>query len=300
VVPPNPDLPKTLREVVIDGNAETRGVTDAALYLEGYYEVQIGDARLPREGAVPIWRHVSEGGARTWPEELSVELPADGLTLLVAWLDLNGNERLDTGDRVGKPVDPLPLGASAGSADPVAFRIDRIYVSLSSPGPAGATQPAFGGTSYSFEIVAATEDVKAVTESGFILIGFAPDALNDRGFPKRGQQPIFQWKQAPRARTWPLTVQAEVPGGLPMWLFAVVDVDADGALSPGDHVAIPSAAFEPPAAGTAVVMTVDQTLPSKNPGGPDGNGDGGPDGPGPGGPGGGPGGPSDQPGGCGG
>jgi len=126
--------------VTIDGNATTRKVTEGALCIEGYYKVQLGKSSgLPRSTAVPTFRWVappSDGSdttedlPRSWPhKEERVALPLDGRSHLVAWVDIDGNGVLSTGDRVSPPIEPL----ESSPEGTVEFRIDRIFVDPTAP-----------------------------------------------------------------------------------------------------------------------------------------------------------------------
>lgn len=270
VIPVNPNLSLAPRAVVIDGNAETRAVASATLFLDGYYDVQLSEVGLPHQGAVPTWRWSSDGADRTWPDARTLDLPADGATWIVGWLDLNGDKRLKSGDRIGKAVGPLPPADAATSEGSIAVRIDRTHVSLDGPAAVPAQAPVSLGTEYVFEVAAGTDEAAAVADAGFILLGFRPEGVNPIGFPTRGERPRFEWKQAPGPLTWPLRLNVEVPDGEPLWLFAVVDVNGDGALGPGDHVGPATAAFTPPTDGAPVALTIDRLMPGGDPegGGP--------------------------------
>ncbi|MEE2828602.1 MAG: hypothetical protein VX498_05410 [Myxococcota bacterium] len=115
--------------VTIDGNAVTRKITEGALSVEGYYKVQLSSANLPRASAVPTFRWSDDGLDRSWPEEFELVLPKDGSSYLVAWLDLDRNGELSTGDRISRPLDPL----EAVPAEGLAIRVDRIFVDPTAP-----------------------------------------------------------------------------------------------------------------------------------------------------------------------
>ena len=129
----------------IDGNAVTRNVTAAQLIVSGYYKVQLSEANLPRSSAIPSFQWVEPSLERSWPQTVTVDVPLDGRSHLVAWLDLDENGELSVGDRVSRPLEPL----EANAASPIALRIDRIFVDPSaerSRQPAGPSRtPAQAG-----------------------------------------------------------------------------------------------------------------------------------------------------------
>ena len=108
----------------IDGNAVTRKVANAQLVVSGYYKVQLSEANLPRSSATPTFQWVEAGAARSWPQKVSLDVPSDERSYLVAWLDLDESGSLSVGDRVSRPLEPL----TSESVSPVAVRIDRIFV----------------------------------------------------------------------------------------------------------------------------------------------------------------------------
>ena len=395
------DVPKVPRTVVVDGNAETRKVTSAPLYIEGYAASSIDEAAgLPYRRSVPVFRWSAESDALTWPAEVPVSVPADGSTHLVAWIDLNANARLDDGDRCGKAYDPLPEGAPETSDEKIDLRVDRVFVGLDAPPPAGGAvaggpgEPApggfagdgapggytgggtpggytggggtaggytggvgtpggytgggtpggytggggtpggytgggtpggyagggtpggapggytggqagggtgapgggppvmlTGGVTYTIVIEAASPEAQAIKKAGLLLLSFPGANLNEIGFPIEGSRPNFEWKQGKSKLNWPVTVQVQLPASDDLWLFAIVDINSDGFLGPGDPLAVPVGPFVPPAdPSQPVVLKVDRDLPSKprdgrgsggdglaGPGGP-GDGQGGPDG----------------------
>ena len=138
-----PDRVAVVRTLVVDGNAATRLVDRAQLHVEGYTSAQLDSTGLPREGSVPNFRWSDPELARSWPQRIPTSVPADGTVQLVAYLDLNGTGRLDTGDRCSLPADPLPIGADEAPGDTIELRIDRIYVSVSPTPPAGVGDGAY-------------------------------------------------------------------------------------------------------------------------------------------------------------
>ncbi len=262
------DAPQVLRAASIDGNAETRLVETAPLFIEGFYLVQISPTGLPREHAVPAFRWTAEGEARTWPQAVETELPDDSRLQLVAWLDLNGTGRLDNGDRCSKP-GPAPTGETT---EPITMWIDRTYVAgtLTATDSVAQTRPV--------EFQAVGPEVSAVSRAGLVVMGFAASDINESGFPRRETQPTFDWNQPAGPVSWPARVQVPLPASPETRFFAIIDIDDDGRLSPGDHLAAlsgPLRLSEDPA--TPVVFRIDRTLPARAPEGSGGGCGGGDD-----------------------
>ena len=204
------DLPLVRRLLAIDGNAATRLIDKGPLTVEAYSPVQITDTGLPREGSAPSFRWTADAGTRTWPLEEVVAVPADGSSWLVAYMDLNGTGRLDTGDRVGLPSEPLAVGASDVPAERLELRVDRIFVSLEPAGGYGGAGddddgregPPDGGPGGGPDapdgepdedenpprpvtLEASSEDVAKQSLGGLILMGFEGKDVAENGLDRK-------------------------------------------------------------------------------------------------------------------
>jgi len=259
------------RLVVLDGNAATRLVDAGPLSVEGYYSVQISETGLPREGAAPSFRWSAEPGARVWPTEEVVSVPADGTTWLVAYLDLNGSGRLDTGDRAGLPSEPLAAGASDDPEERLTLRIDRIFVSIEPPrggsagrdrgyeddgrgppgeagGPEGPDGPPDEDSNPPRQVTieASSDQVAGEHLGGLLLLGFAGKNVSEAGLPQRGARAIWSYVRARGPLSWPVVAQMRLPEHGDLWVFPVLDLDGDGQLGDGDWFGVPGSRFNPP------------------------------------------------------
>ncbi len=340
------------RKVTIDGNAVTRKITEGALSIDGFYKAQFSAANLPGATAVPTFRWTVGGMARAWPEDLEPALPVDGRTWLVAWVDLNQDGRLSTGDRVSRPLEPL----AAGDSEAVAWAIDRIFVDPSSstttlagppsrgtPGVPQGSPPARGGVPLrpgagasgpgtdggqrprssgdpegggvvrrigSFfrtmtvgmqggpegagnregepglpggnlpshatpAIIHAGPDIAAAGTGTLVLYGFHSASLNEFGLPAKDGQPVWVWIRDDPVNSWPVELTLPVPQLDDLRLVAVLDLDGDRTLGPGDYLGLPSEALQATRAQASLSLRVDRRLPTRGESGREGDGPGG-------------------------
>lgn len=245
--------PRARLTLRIDADEQTRGLASAPLAVEGFLPVQLGPGDLPLRDAVPCFRWRAEDGPITWPVEAGVEIPADGTTLLVAWLDLDGDGRLRDGDRCSTAVR-APLPGEAGGD--LAFVLERAWA-----GEEGLAAPAAQGRSVVFEI---RPPAVELPRAGLLVLGFEEADLTQNGFPERGGMPRFSWSQPSQDRRWPAQVQLPIDGAPGLFVFGVVDVDGDLRLGPGDQIAVPEGPLAvPDDPGQPIVLVVDQVLPGR-------------------------------------
>jgi hypothetical protein len=250
IAPPRIEVDVAPGSVTLEADAATGRIAPSRLVVQGFRAVQLSEAGLPRAWAAPVW-WTPRVEAEVWPVAFEAELPTDGGVLLVAWLDVDGSGRLDVGDRCSAPTAVAPDRS-------VTLRLDRGYVT---PGAPPSTTVDFAPT-----LPAAL----AVERAGLVVLGFAATDLGPSGFPRPQVRPAFAWAQPPRTVSWPVRAAVPLPDDPGLRIFGIVDVDGDGRLSPGDHLALPDGPLRQPAGpDEPVVFVVDQTLPSRS-GGPPG------------------------------
>ena len=118
-------------------------------------------------------------------------------------------------------------------------------VAQPSAGPSSTTD----GVTLTVQFVPGSEEARATDETALLLLGFHEEEIEGGGFPRKGSRPSFVWKQPSRPLSWPVSVRLE-PGPQPgLRLFAVLDTDGRGRLSPGDllggPVELPADLVEP-------------------------------------------------------
>lgn len=273
----DPDAARVERLLSIDGNASTRLIEQGPLTVEGYSSVQITDTGLPREGSVPSFRWTDGETARTWPHAEVVSVPADGATWLVAFMDLNGTGRLDTGDRVGLPAEPLADDSADAPTETLALRVDRIFVSIEPAGGGGYSRgpdgpgddddddgrdapPRAPGSPdgpdgvpdededppRAVTIEASGESVSQETLGALILMGFEGKDVDKFGLPRPGARGVWSFTRPRGSIAWPTVVQVRLPQHGDLWVIPVLDLDGDHLLGPGDWLGVPGARFNPP------------------------------------------------------
>lgn len=210
--------------LTIDGDAATSLLPPLPTLLSGYRKAQLADTGLPRVGSEPSFTH--ELGVHPLPLHVPSAVPADGLTHLVAWVDVNGSGTLDTGDRCSRPGAPLLVlpGMEAGPPPPVTLTIERTWVASGAP---STDEPS---VRLAVELTAADGLVDR-RRGSVLLLGFAPAEL-EGGLPRRGSRPTFEWSRRFSPLAWPLRFEVTPPPGL--LLLPVLDEGGDGRLSPGD------------------------------------------------------------------
>ena len=304
VAVPIPESTERLKlNVSIDGNAVTRKIETGPLSVAGYYKVQLSPANLPRATASPTFRWVAEGAVRTWPQEFPIELPRDGRSHVIAWIDLDGNGSLSVGDRVSRPIDPLAEDAG----ESLELRIDRIFVDPSveataGPGPSGAGGPSASGppsgpdgpaaggggwgcggrpdTGLLMGAKGAQGKRKVRVEAGaasakagrgrLIVYGFPSEQLNSLGMPFEDGQPILVWVNPKKTGKWPVVVEVPIPDDANLRLLPVLDLDGDGRLGSGDHLGQPTSLQDALQSDGVLKLKIDRNLPSRDDGGPGG------------------------------
>ena len=243
------------RTLVIDADPTTKGAAPAPIRVAGYLLVQFDDTGMPRPHATSTWSW--QGVPSAWPVRDTVDVPTDGRSWLVAWADADQDGRVDPKERISSPLAPVPPDDPASpAAEPaeVHFRIDRV-----ASGPVGVR--GYGAWSQWKAIIDGDADTASVSESSLLLVGYAPEALTQEGFPSREGRPMLQWTSPDKKRTWPQEVYFEVPENQTPVLFAILDINGDGHLSPGDRLGSSGSPIDmvPPAQGYRLV--IDQVLP---------------------------------------
>ena len=167
-------------------------------------------------------------------------------------------------DQAHTPADPLASGVGG----------DPYYGGARGTRPAPGRQTGQarlqgrtpGGRASTVELRPTFEEALQLRETALLLLAYRQEDVNPSGFPIRGARPIFQWQQPWGPVTWPARAEVRLPVQPGLRLFAVVDVNADGRLGPGDHVAVSPRALAIPAdPAQAIAMRVDRTLPSPEP-----------------------------------
>jgi hypothetical protein len=211
---------------------------------------QILPSGLPRVTQPGAFQWSSPDAVAAWPFEATLALPSDDATWLYAWIDRDGDAALSAGDPISAPVPP-PSGVAADG--PVVLRIDRAYR------PSGAEQLAENGPEV--VIIDANEDARSRVGVELLLAGYLPDEVSTLGLPDRPAPPTLRWMSGKDPLEWPVRVRLPPRGQSNIKLVAVMDLDANGVMSPGDLVGVPDCAGFPPVGAGTCSLFIDRPLP---------------------------------------
>jgi hypothetical protein len=95
-----------------------------------------------------------------------------------------------------------------------------------------------------------------------ILFVLPEDGFDRTGTPPRESKgPLFQWVQERQELRWPASVKVRLPENTDLRLLAIVDVDGNGRLSPGDYLSQPLSVAEVTGpSGSSASFPIDQML----------------------------------------
>jgi len=230
------------RSVVLDADEASRIVGAAPLILDAYPKGLIAPIDMVRHRAEPVFRQ-GLGLSTDWPWERVLTLPADPELRFVAWMDLDDDGVISSGDRCSRPQK---LGRSD---TPLPLVIERIYVVAAVDAARRTRRVSFDGD----------PTIRARGTSGVLILGFLAEDLGPDGLPTQGARPEFDWSHRDRTVQWPLYLDAELPHGDDRLRYLpVLDDDANGRLSQGDRLGTPVAA---PPNGAEIEFWIDQRLP---------------------------------------
>lgn len=224
------------------------------LRIAGYLKVQLDDLGMPSAHATSVWAGFQEAQP-TFPLTRTLTVPTDGRTWLLAFIDTDGDERVDPGERASSPIAPLPATAEGAPAPPpYVLRLDR-----DATGPVGVE--GYGRWARWHAILDGDADTLAAGDAALILVGYAPTDVSEEGYPHRTARPMLQFSVPKGPRSWPEHLDFSVPEGQTPILFAIQDLNADGHMSPGDRLGTTGTPIQAPAPTEGVRVVVDQVLP---------------------------------------
>lgn len=245
---------RTERAVVIDRvDAAAFAPAEAALpllHLEGRPLREILPSGLPRPDRPPTFTWSSAQPVEAWPFEVTVPLPDDDTTWILAWLDRDGDAALSPGDPISAPA--APVGGLVGDA-PLTLRLERVYAA------AGADALLEGPD---VVVIQGSDAARALTGVQLLLSGYQAAEVSSLGLPDRPAPPSLRWSSGKDPISWPVRVKLDPRGQSGLKLVAALDVDGNGVMSPGDLIGTPDCpGFPPPGAGTCT-LRVDRPLPA--------------------------------------
>ena len=257
--PADPSLLSGARRLVISADLGAEAVTIGTVRLMGLLLVQLDESGMPLPHATPSYHWAAPAGDRTWPTTIRTEVPTDGRTWLMAWIDEDDDGRADPGERISSPHAPQPMlvpgeDRRAATEREIHLRIDRVAT-----GPVGIK--GYGAWGRWVATIDGDADTVQVTEARLLLVGYKPEHVTTEGYPTREGHPMLQWTSPDKKRVWPQEVEFEVPEGQTPILFAILDRNGDGHLSPGDRLGSTGTPVtdSPPIGGYRIV--IDQELP---------------------------------------
>jgi len=169
---------------------------------------------LPLRGTKPWVRAVQRAAGTV--SDLTLRVPqASSGGVLIAWVDLNRNGRLDVGDHVSDPTAIL---------DGVELSLRHIWVTRLASTPPRPMQVVFD-----------LPDSEPPTHGRILLLGW--DELTGGSIPRT--PPARTWRSESRRREWPESVEMSVVGLSEMHVLPVLDRDGDDRPGPGDLLASP-------------------------------------------------------------
>jgi hypothetical protein len=282
------DSARGVVEVTIVGNAVTRQVARGHLSIAGYNEAQFSEARMPKRGSLPTFQWTAGSEERSWPETATLELPFDGRSHLIAWVDLDGDGILSLGDRVSSPHEPLVGLREVG----IELRVDRIFVDPSlqlqssaapdrSPAASGGRKSgpqgcvSGGGEKFGSPVpvrfgspvpvrVSLSESLGEIGEGRLMIYALAPADVDESGIPRRDSRPVAVWSNPEQRVEWPFDALVPLPFGVAVALIPIWDADGSGRLSTGDCLGRPVEVLEVGKPGP-ILLQIARRLGSRGP-----------------------------------
>jgi hypothetical protein len=225
----------------------------------GLLLVQFDEGGMPLPHATPSWSWTAPPGPRTWPIREVLTVPTDSRTWLVAWIDEDEDGRVDPGERISSPQAPQPM--LAAGVDPKAAAATEVHLRLdrAATGPVGVK--GYGAWGRWVATIDGDADTVQTRDARLLLVGYKPEHVTSEGYPTREGRPMLQWTSPDKQRQWPQVVEFEVPDGATPILFAILDRNGDGHMSPGDRLGSTGTPVSdtPPVGGYRIV--IDQELP---------------------------------------
>ena len=167
-----------------------------------------------------------------------------------------------TTDSGGRPPNAGPGGPGPGEQAPSGA---SYYGGARDTFPSGSRSQGQtgGGQRLTVELEPTFDEARRVEEASLLLLAYRRADVNPSGFPMRGSRPAFQWQQPRAPITWPAQVELRLPPESDLRFYAVIDMDEDGRLGPGDHLAVTPGALTPPEdILKPLVLRIDRTLPN--------------------------------------
>lgn len=246
-----PTLPlQGARTLVVDAQAGSR--TQGLLRIAGFLKVQLDDLGMPAAHATSVWEGLNEANV-TLPLRREITVPTDGRTWLLAWFDDDDDGRIDPGERVSSPLAPVPASAEPTTA-PYTLLIDR-----DATGPVGVE--GYGRWARWHAVLDGDASTVEAPDAALILVGYAPTDVSEEGYPLRSARPMLQFALEKGRHTWPAHLDFSVPEGQTPILYAILDLNGDGHMSPGDRIGTTGSPVQAPAPPEGVRVVIDQVLP---------------------------------------